>query len=239
MHDDRPPLILDNDVHRPLQRGHILLIEGVHVQHRDNGPQITAPVRDAVDQREPIVLRADPEGGAEPRLTLFRQTVQVEDGLVKGLQEGVLVIAENLVPVLIQQVQPGHPLILGEHVGQNVLLEPLLVPGLIIRMELSQKPGGLSQDLHIPELLGEIEGQVLGHRPGRDQKVLLLLGDHHLCVCVIGVIDRKQQGAQQAGQQSRNQHLGRFPPSESHHAPPPFCKISYHAGAQKKTSFFF
>ena len=70
-------------------------------------------------------------------------------------------------------------------------------------------------------------------------KVLLLLGDHHLCVCVIGVIDRKQQGAQQAGQQSRNQHLGRFPPSESHHAPPPFCKISYHAGAQKKTSFFF
>ena len=170
------------------------------------------------------MLRADPERGAEPRLTSFRQLVQVEDGLVKGLQEGVLVIAENLVPVLIQQVQPGHPLILGEHVGQNVLLEPLLVSGLIIRMELSQKPGGLSQDLHIPELLGEVEGQILGHRPGRDQKVLLLLGDHHLCVCVIGVIDRKQQGAQQAGQQSRNQHLGRFPPSESHHAPPPFLQ---------------
>ena len=239
MHDDRPPLILDNDVHRPLQRSHVLLIEGVHVQHGDNRSQIIAPVRNAVDHREPIVLRADPERGAEPRLTSFRQLVQVEDGLVKGLQEGVLVIAENLVPVLIQQVQPGHPLILGEHVGQNVLLEPLLVPGLIIRMELSQKPGGLSQDLHIPELLGEVEGQILGHRPGRDQKVLLLLGDHHLCVCVIGVIDRKQQGAQQAGQQSCNQHLGRFPPSESHRAPPPFCKISYHAGAQKKPSFFF
>ena len=73
----------------------------------------------------PIVLRADPEGGAEPRLTLFRQAVQVEDGLVKGLQEGVLVIAENLIPVLIQQVQPGYSLILGEHVRQDILLEPL------------------------------------------------------------------------------------------------------------------
>ena len=66
-------------------------------------------------------------------------------------------------------------------------------------MELIQKTGGPRQDLHVSELFREIERQVLCGRPCCNQKVLLLLSDHHLRIGVIGVVYRKKQHAQKGG----------------------------------------
>ena len=99
------------------------------------------------------MLWADPECGAKSRLAVLHQTVQKKNRLVKGFQEGVLVIAKDLISVLIQQIDPGDPLILGEHIGQYVLLQPLLLPTHIVCVELIQKPGSLGQNLHVPDLL--------------------------------------------------------------------------------------
>ena len=73
--------------------------------------------------------------------------------------------------------------------------------------------------------------------PGGDQEVLLLLGNHHLRVGVIGIVYRKRQNAQQADHQSRNQHFHGFSPFESRHTLPSSQNI-IPRWREEKNSFF-
>ena len=95
-----------------MERGHILLVKGVQIQHGNDSPQIVIAVRNAVDQREAVVPRVDLKSGSKPSLPVLYQTVQMQDRLVKGLQKGILVIAEDFLSALVQQVKSGDPLIL-------------------------------------------------------------------------------------------------------------------------------
>ena len=67
--------------------------------------------------------------------------------------------------------------------------------------------------------------------------MLLLLGNHHLRVGVIGIVYRKRQNAQQADHQSRNQHFHGFSPFESRHTLPSSQNI-IPRWREEKNSFF-
>ena len=235
MHDNVPVPILHHNIALipEIQVSHIPLVEHIQIHDADHGAQISVSAVNVGDQCHATALLVDGEHVSDPALTLSGGLGQPQGLLVQLPAKGILVVVENLLSIPVQHIDPHRVLLVGLHVGKDILLHPGRLAHGIVIFHGFQKAGGLGHAADVPQLVGYVQLHVLGHRPGDQKQMLLLLLHHHFGVRVVGVVHDSGEKQQRSSHQQRQNDFPLLLQQHLHVCSPVFTKSAARSGRSR------